>query len=560
MNAEYNRRLHTGHVVCSDIVRRLVAHCFAVVVILVVIACAALQSASAQAVPSESSAVSPPHTVIPIPASVDLSTADTFTVTAFTQIVVDAGDAEGERIGRFLADLIGNTVATTPPVVEAGAEDVGPHIRLTRQGADAGMGAEAYDLVITSEDVTLTAAEPAGLFYGVQTIRQLLPSYVEYSAAYVLPMWMPAGHIADEPRFAWRGAMLDPSRHFIPPADVKRFIDLMALYKLNGLHIHLSDDQGWRIEIPGRPRLTEHGASTEVGGGPGGYYSTAEWSDLVSYAQERFITIVPEIDMPGHTNAALASYPEITCDGEAPDLYTGTEVGFSFMCVEKEETYEFIDDVVREIAAITPGPYFHLGGDEVHQLTEEQYVTFMERAQEIVAEHGKRVVGWDEIAEVDLNLLPGTVIQVWRPQTPATSEAVAAAVADGASIIASPADHIYLDMKYDSTTVLGLAWAGYNDVRDAYDWDPADLVPGVSEEGILGVEAPHWSESLASISDLEYMAFPRLAGVAEIGWSPAADRSWDEYRLRLGGHGPRWTALGVNFYRAPEIPWQSLTN
>jgi hexosaminidase len=371
-------------------------------------------------------------------------------------------------------------------------------------------------------------------------------------------MRMPLGRITDEPRFEWRGVMLDVARHFFPPDAVKRFIDNMALYKLNRLHLHLSDDQGWRIEIPSRPRLTSIGAGTQVGGGPGGYYSTAEWSDLVSYAQARFITIVPEIDMPGHTNAALASYAELNCDDTAPELFTGTDVGFSFLCTEKEETYAFVDDVVREIAAITPGPYFHLGGDEVHELTEEQYVHFMERAQEIVATHGKRVIGWDEIAEVDLELLPGSIAQVWRPQTEATSAAVADAVDGGASVILSPADHVYLDMKYDSTTVLGLAWAGYNDVRDADSWDPADLVTGVSEESILGVEAAVWSESLDKMSDVEYMIFPRFAGVAEIAWSPADARSWNSYRLRLAAHGPRWTALGINFRRVPEVPWQPL--
>ena len=550
MDAMRNRLRQIGHLPLSAAALLLASLCLS--------ACAGSETVVERAEPAGPSTMDIQHSLIPIPASVDLSTTGRFTLTDATQIVVDGGDAEAGRIGRFLAELIGNTVETTPAVVESGSEGAGPHIRLTQEGADAGLGDEAYDLVIASDGVTLTASSDAGLFYGVQTILQLLPPYVEYGAAYLHPMWMPVGHIADAPRFEWRGAMLDVARHFFPPGDVKQFIDFMALYKLNRLHLHLSDDQGWRIEIPGRPRLTSHGGSIQVGGGPGGYFSTAEWTDLVSYAQERFITIVPEIDMPGHTNAALASYPELTCDGQAPELFTGTEVGFSFLCVEKEETYEFVDDVVREIAAITPGPYFHLGGDEVHELTEEQYVQFMERAQEIVASHGKRVVGWDEIAEVDLDLLPGSIAQVWRPQTDATAEAVADAVASGASVVLSPADRIYLDMKYDSSTVLGLAWAGYNDVRDAYDWEPSELIPGVSEEAILGVEAPLWTESLEKMSDVEYMVFPQLAGVAELGWSPAAARSWDTYRLRLAAHGPRWTALGINFYRTPDVPWQEL--
>ena len=496
------------------------------------------------------------HTIIPAPASADLSPNATFALTEASQIVIDTGDAEIARVARYLAALIGNTVETTPDVVTAGEESTGPHIRFTSGRGRTGASDEGYDLRITPDGVILTASAPAGFFYGVQTIRQLLPAYVEYGAAYVRPLTMPTGRITDAPRFEWRGAMLDVSRHFLPPEAVKRYMDWMALYKMNRLHLHLSDDQGWRIEIPGRPRLTEHGASTQVGGGAGGFYSTEEWADLVNYSESLFITIVPEIDMPGHTNAALASYPELTCDGEAPDLYTGTEVGFSYLCVENEETYAFVEDIVREITEMTPGPYFHLGGDEVHELTPEQYVQFMERAQEIVASHGKRVVGWDEIAEVDLDLLPGTVVQVWRPQNPATAEWIADAVAAGASLVLSPADHVYLDMKYDSSTVLGLAWAGYNSVQDAYDWEPTEYIFGVPEAAILGVEAPMWAETLEKIADFEYMAFPQLPGVAEIGWSPAGTRSWNTYRMRLGAQAPRWTALGINFYRAPEVPWQ----
>lgn len=262
------------------------------------------------------------------------------------------------------------------------------------------------------------------------------------------------------------------------------------------------------------------------------------------------LTLDESVD--GDEAYVLIATPEsVVLTASAPALYTGTEVGFSFLCVEKSETFDFVEDVVDGIAAVTPGPYFHLGGDEVHELTPDQYAQFMQRALAIVADAGKIVVGWDEIAEAHLELAPGTVIQVWRLQT----EAEADAVARGASVILSPADHIYLDIKYDVTTVLGLEWAGRSDVRHAYVWEPAAYIPGVPETSILGVEAPLWSESLHGIADVEYMAFPRLAGVAEIGWSPAAARDWETYRLRLGAHGPRWTALGINFFRAPDIPW-----
>jgi hexosaminidase len=357
-------------------------------------------------------------------------------------------------------------------------------------------------------------------------------------------------HVVDSPRFPWRGAMLDVARHFFTVDDVKRYIDLIALLKINRLHLHLSDDQGWRIEIKKWPNLTKHGGSTEVGGGPGGFYTQAQFADLVAYAAERFVTIVPEIDMPSHTNAALASYPELNCDGVAPPLYTGIEVGFSALCVDKEITYTFIDDVVREIAAVARSPYFHVGGDEVKKLTAAQYKSFIERTQKIVRSHALQMIGWDEIAPVDLDA--SSIVQHWRPKT---TPKVAAA--KGVKFILSPADRVYLDMKYEKTTALGLDWAAIIEVQQAYEWDPAALFEGIPESAILGVEAPLWSETAANTRDLEFLAFPRIAAAAEIGWTPAAARRWDEFRVRLGLQEPRWTALGINFYRSPQVPWTS---
>lgn len=491
--------------------------------------------------------------LIPAPASVTAHEAGPFVFTGETRIVVDPGAPETARIARVLAALVGTTDEGTPAVVEA--DDAPPGTVQLRLRDRADLGTEGYELDVTTDRVTLTAAAPVGLFYGVQTLRQLMPPWVEYTAARPRPIPVPAVRVVDQPRFAWRGMMLDVARHFFAVEDVERTLDLMALYKLNRLHLHLSDDQGWRIEIPGRPALTRIGGRTEVGGGEGGFYTTADYESIVRYAAERFITVVPEIDLPGHTNAALASLPEINCDGQARPPYTGIRVGFSTVCVEKEETYAFVDDVVRELVARTPGPYVHLGGDEVRELSAAQYAQFMARAQEIVARHGKTFVAWDEVAEADLALAPGAVVQVWRPQSRQTGGHLARAVEAGARLVLSPADRVYLDVKYDEGTVLGTTWPGLNDTRDAYDWDPTTLVEGVPEAAVLGVEAPLWSETIGTIRDVEWMAFPRLAGVAEIGWSPREARAWGTYRVRLGAHGPRWTALGVNFYRAPEVPW-----
>ena len=546
-----------------------------------------LLAASACAPPEP--VVRPPHALIPVPDSIVLDGSSGFVFDSSTTIVVDIGDTEALRIGEMLASWIGNTVESRPPVLmaegnaaggaaaraDAGTDvgrdagtDVGT-VRLTRAGAEASLGPEGYTLTASADGVTIRAPEAAGLFYGVQTLRQLLPAVVEYTAAYPLPPTVPGVSIVDRPRFEWRGLMLDVSRHFLPPDDVRRFIDLMALYKLNRLHLHLSDDQGWRVEIPGRPALTSHGGSTEVGGGPGGFYTVDEYEGLVRYAAARFVTVVPEIDMPGHTNAALASIPELNCDGVVPALYTGTAVGFSSVCTEREATYAFVEDVVRELSRMTSGPYFHMGGDEVRTLSDEQYEGFVSRVQDIVRAHGKQMVGWDEIAMADVGA--GTVIQLWRPlwrseaEQPLDSAAAAAAnalrdgvaraIRAGARVLLSPADRVYLDLKYDSSTALGLTWAGIPDTRTAYDWSVSDLFSEIPEGTVIGIEAPLWSETLGTVHDFEFMAFPRLPGVAEIGWSRDEHRLWEEYRLRLAEHAERWTVLGVNFRRSPLVPW-----
>lgn len=497
-------------------------------------------------------ALEPVRTLLPAPASVDAGNGPPFVVGPATRIVVPAGDTAVADIARYLSDYIGIAAGPAPPVVATMTDPVDAGtIVLGLQGHSAGDD-ESYELTVTADRVAIVAGAPAGLFYGVQTLRQLMPAFVEYEAARpdaARPVVVPAVHIVDRPRFVWRGAMLDVARHFMPVHDVRRYLDLMALYKLNRLHLHLTDDQGWRIEIAARPNLTAHGGSTEVGGGPGGFYTKRQFADLVAYARARFITIVPEIEMPGHTNAALASYAELNRDDVAPPLYTGSEVGFTALSVDKETTYTFVEEVVREIAAISPGPYFHIGGDEVRTLTPEQYARFIERVEGIVQSHGKQMIGWDEIAAV--NLLPTSIVQHWRPNTSPRE-----AVARGNGVILSPAEKIYLDMKYQRATPVGLTWAAMVDVRDAYDWDPATLLDGVPEASILGVEAPLWTETVANIRDVEFLAFPRLAGVAEIGWSPASRRGWEDYRVRLGAQAGRWTALGLNFYRSPQVPWR----
>ncbi|HEY8176094.1 MAG TPA: beta-N-acetylhexosaminidase [Gemmatimonadaceae bacterium] len=483
--------------------------------------------------------------VIPAPTSLALSSSDSFSLTATTSILVDSGNAEVARTAELLA-LVLRPSTGFPIPVSSSATSGGVALRLN--STRAALGAEGYELAVTRDSVRIVAATPAGLFHGVQTLRQLFPPEIESQQALSGSWAIPAVTIVDQPRFAWRGSMLDVARHFFTVREVKQYIDLLALYKLNVLHLHLSDDQGWRIEIKSRPQLTNVGGRLQVGGGPAGFYTQDDYTDIVRYAQERYITIVPEIDMPAHINAALVSHPELSCGTRPPMVYTGTEVGFSSLCPEKEETYALVDDVVREIAALTPAPYFHIGGDEVQALTHERYARFIERVQDIVGRRGKQMVGWEEITRA--NLRPTTLVQQWANDTVA-----AAATRYGAKLILSPAPRMYLDMKYTPSTELGLHWAAFIEVRDAYDWDPATYIKGVTERDIVGIEAPVWSETLRNITAVEYLVMPRLPALAEVGWTAQATRNWENFRDRLPAHAPRWNYLGVNFYRSPQIPW-----
>ncbi|MEU9591098.1 beta-N-acetylhexosaminidase [Streptomyces sp. NPDC048193] len=497
--------------------------------------------------PAPEAAPVPLDRVIPAPSSADPG-GSPYRITRGTHIRVD-DSREARRVGDYLADVLRPSTGYRLPVTSHG--DGGIRLRL----AKGPYGDEGYRLDSGRSGVTVTAAKPAGLFHGVQTLRQLLPAAVEERTAQPGPWLVAGGTVEDTPRYGWRGAMLDVSRHFFTVDEVKGYIDRLALYKINKLHLHLSDDQGWRIAVDSWPRLAAYGGSTEVGGGPGGYYTKDDYKEIVRYAASRYLEVVPEIDMPGHTNAALASYAELNCDGVAPPLYTGTSVGFSSLCVDKDITYDFVDDVVRELAALTPGRYLHIGGDEAHSTPHEDYVRFMDRVQPIVAKYGKTVVGWHQLTGAAP--AEGALAQYWGLDGTSAAEKaqVAEAARNGTGLIVSPADRTYLDMKYTKDTKLGLSWAGYVEVQRSYDWDPGAYLPGVPASAVRGVEAPLWAETLSEPDQLEYMAFPRLPGVAELGWSPAATHDWDTYKVRLAAQAPRWEALGIDYYRSPQVPW-----
>ena len=487
------------------------------------------------------------QTIIPKPVSV-VPAKGTFKLSSKTAIFVVGESAELKQIGSFLSAKLSPATGFGLKVKSSDGKKVAGSIVLSLSANDTQLGDEGYQLTISNNTISLTANKPAGLFNGVQTIRQLLPAKIEMTTVQKASWELPAGTIRDYPEYSFRGVMLDVARHFFQVADVKRYIDLIAGYKMNVMHLHLADDQGWRIEIKKWPNLTTIGGSTQVGGAKGGFYTQEEYKDIVKYAAERYIMIIPEIDMPGHTNAALASYPELNCNDTATKLYTGTEVGFSTLCTDKKVTYQFITDVMSELASITPGPYLHIGGDESHVTKLEDYIPFVNKVQEIVARTGKKVIGWDEIALSTLQ--PNTFVQYWAKAYNAQR-----GVKQGAKVIMSPGANAYLDMQYDTSTKLGLHWAGYIEVDKGYSWDPATLVPGIGKENILGVIAPLWSETITNMKEIEYMVFPRLPGYAEIGWSSPAGRSWSEYKVRLGIQGERFKALDINYYPSKLVTW-----
>lgn len=481
--------------------------------------------------------------LIPKPTTL-VATGSSFELTNSTAIYVPAGNTELKKIGTYMADFLNPATGFDLEVKETESKP-GSGIYLTL--SEDSLGEEGYKMEVTADMIVLEASNPAGLFRAVQTLRQLLPAKIESGKAQKGPWEIASGTIKDEPTYAFRGAMLDVSRHFFSVEDVKRYIDFLAAYKMNILHLHLADDQGWRIEIKSWPNLTKIGGSTQVGGGEGGFYTQEQYTEIVKYAQNRYITVIPEIDMPGHINAALASYPELNPDNKAKELYTGTEVGFSTLMTDKEITYKFIDDVIGEVAAITPGPYMHIGGDESHSTAKDDYLVFINKVQKIVAAHGKQMIGWADIAAAELN--ENSIAQFWQTEPVNALKAVKQNV----KIIMSPAARIYMDIQYDSLCPLGLHWAGYTEVDDAYDWDPATLVEGISKENILGIEAALWTETIENMEDIEYMVFPRLPGYAELGWSDTKDRSWDEYKLRLKSFAERFDYMGINYYKSPKV-------
>ena len=502
--------------------------------------------------------------VIPQPVDVAYGSG-AFVLTARTVISTDAAM---RNVGYALADYVAPATGYRIPVgAPAGVISIRTDTSLAR------LGDEGYRLVVTPAGVRIRAAKPAGAFYAVQTLRQLLPNQIFRQARVPGVIWsIPAVTIEDSPRFAWRGAHLDVSRHFMPKEFVKKYIDLLALHKLNRFHWHLTDDQGWRIEILKYPRLTQVGAwrtQTIVGqpdrsdttkfvfdGRPhGGFYTQDDVREIVAYAQARFVTVVPEIEMPGHSQAAIAAYPELGNTGVAIPVWTRWGVSQNILKPEGP-TILFYQDVLTEVMGLFPSRWIHIGGDEADKaqwialrglsLEEAQAKQswFIHQMDAFLTSHGRTLVGWDEILEGGLS--PNAVVMSWR----GIDGGVAAAQADH-DVVMTPGSHTYFD-HYETldTAHEPLAIGGYLPLDTVYSYDPVPAaLTAAQARHVLGAQGQIWTEYVPDPKQAEYMVFPRLCALAEVVWTPPDRKNFADFTARLGTHLGRLAILDVNYRR-----------
>jgi len=441
---------------------------------------------------------------------------------------------------------------------------------------------EGFRLSAGPDGIRIEGGTPAGVFYGCQALLQLLPATIYRRARVEGEAWLvPAVRMVDGPRFGWRGTMLDVARHFMPKHDLLRFIDLMAMHRLNMLHLHLTDDQGWRIEILRYPRLTEVGAwrrESQVGAGAnapgdgrphGGFYTQNDIREIVAYAAERFITVVPEIESPGHVQAALAAYPELGVTGRQLEVWTHWGIDDNILNVE-ESTIEFFLNVLSEVMDLFPSPYIGVGGDECPKdqwrsdartqqrmaelgLRDEEALQswFIGRLDDRLTSRGRRLFGWDEIIEGGLTT--GATVASWRGMAGAI-----AAARSGHDVVSCPDDQVYLDYRQSDAADEPIPVSIVLTVHDVYDFDP---VPAGLTEGeathILGGQANIWTEHMDSPRTVDFFAFPRLCALAEALWI-TGERDYDEFSGRLDEHRSRLDAIGVEYRRAMgPLPWQT---
>lgn len=503
--------------------------------------------------------------IIPQPLSITRSAGE-FLITPDTVI---SADEEAETAAGLLADWLAAPLGGPLPVVGQ-ALPADRRISLRLDEGVARLGPEGYHLTVEPERIAIRAAGPAGLFYGAQTLRQLLPLAAFAGEAQPNGVAVPAVEIEDTPRFPWRGLMLDVARHFMPKDDVLRLLDVMALHKLNTFHFHLTDDQGWRIEVKKYPRLTEVGAwrkETMAGhytdragydGTPhGGFYTQDELREIVAYAAARSITVVPEVEIPGHAQAAIAAYPEFGVTGEAPEVQTGWGI-FPYLYSPDEKSMQFLKDVLVEVMEIFPSPYIHVGGDEaikdqwrasptvqaqIAELglagEEELQSWFLAQIGAFLAEHGRRMVGWDEIVEGGV---PGdATVMSWRG-----IDGGLIAARQGYDVIMSPRTSVYLDYYQSHDPSEPVAIGGYVPLEKVYSFDPVPEELSADEAArVVGSQAMLWREYIPTTEHAHLMLFPRLCALAEVVWTAPEKKDYADFLRRLAVHEQRLAALGI---------------
>ena len=502
--------------------------------------------------------------IIPEPLSLRLEVGS-FVIERGTRIIVGSDKKELRRVAEQLAARL-RLVTGFPlelSVSPSGTQTVNT-IFLSLDGPDSELGTEGYRLRVSRKSVEITGSAPAGVFYGVQSFYQLLPVEVEKGALESGIVWsLPCVRIVDRPRFPWRGMHLDVGRHFFSKDSVKRYIDLLAMYKMNTFHWHLTEDQGWRIEIKNSPRLTSVGAWRQETMNDctrhGGFYTQEDIREIVEYAKERFITIVPEIEMPGHCLAALAAYPELSCSGGP--FKVGTEWGVvnDVYCAGKEKTFQFLEDVIDEVAPLFPGPFFHIGGDEVPKarwrncrwcqeriksegLRDESELQsyFITRIEKMLNAREKRLVGWDEILEG--GLAPNATVMSWRGVQGGID-----AAKSGHDVVMTPTSYCYFDY-FQGVEGEPRAIGGYLPIDTVYAFDP--VPPELSSEEaqhVLGAQGNVWTEWIPDFRQVEYMALPRLCAMSEVVWSDKSRRDFKDFQHRLEEHYDRLALRDVNF-------------
>ncbi len=519
------------------------------------------------------------YDLIPFPEHISSGAGSFLLSTSTTIALSDPTDSELRSLGAFGAEMLAGTLGSAPQIADEPADQATPNTIALLLSSDGNVNHEGYRLDVTRESIAITAPEPVGLFYGLQTLRQLVPlGILPNENDQNSTVWpIPAVKIQDAPRFVYRGMHLDVGRHFFPVEFIKKYIDLLAMYKMNTFHWHLTEDQGWRIEIKKYPRLTQVGAFRRetileknfdpyVGDGTpyGGFYTQDEVREIVEYAGTRYVTVIPEIELPGHSLAALAAYPEFACtDGP---FYVGTKWGvYEDIYCPKEETFAFLEDVLAEVIDLFPSRYIHIGGDEAPKvrwetspvaqevirregLADEHELQsyFIRRIESFLLDHGRRLIGWDEILEG--GLAPQATVMSWRGM-----DGGIAAAKQGHDVIMTPTSHMYFDFYQGDPEHEPLAIGGYTPLEKVYAFEPVPEELSRDEaKHVLGTQANVWTEYMKTTDHVEYMAYPRALALAEVSWSPKKLRDWKSFTMRLQTHFQRLNNLNVN-YRVPPV-------